>query len=176
MALVVFLRGVNVGGHRTFRPSVLARQLRAFDVVNVGAAGTFVVRKPGTRAKFRAALARRLPFAAGVVLCEGRELLRLASAQPFGRRPAPKDVTRFVSVRLARGRGPTLARIKPRTLPPGGRWLVRVVGARGRFVLGEYRRDMKTIGCLGRLDQLCGGPVTTRNWNTILAVARVLEA
>src|SRR4051794_3057989 len=27
MALVVFLRGVNVGGHRTFRPSVLAREL-----------------------------------------------------------------------------------------------------------------------------------------------------
>jgi hypothetical protein len=26
MALVVFLRGVNVGGHRTFRPSALAKQ------------------------------------------------------------------------------------------------------------------------------------------------------
>ena len=42
-ALVVFLRGVNVGGHRTFRPSVVAKELRKFDVVNVGAAGTFVV-------------------------------------------------------------------------------------------------------------------------------------
>ena len=45
MALVVFLRGVNVGGHRTFRPSVLARELGDYDVVNVGAAGTFVVRQ-----------------------------------------------------------------------------------------------------------------------------------
>jgi hypothetical protein len=26
MALIVFLRGVNVGGHRTFRPSILARE------------------------------------------------------------------------------------------------------------------------------------------------------
>ena len=42
MALVVFLRGVNVGGHRTFRPSLLARQLEPYGVVNVGAAGTFV--------------------------------------------------------------------------------------------------------------------------------------
>ncbi len=51
--LVVFLRGVNVGGHRTFRPSRLAQKLRDFDVVNVGAAGTFVVRQPGSREKFR---------------------------------------------------------------------------------------------------------------------------
>ncbi|MBI3694456.1 MAG: hypothetical protein HY238_06415, partial [Acidobacteria bacterium] len=45
MALVVFMRGVNVGGHKAFQPSVLARELAAFDVVNVGAAGTFVIRK-----------------------------------------------------------------------------------------------------------------------------------
>ncbi len=56
MALVVFLRGVNVGGHRTFRPSILANELSGYGVVNVGAAGTFVVRKPGLRTKFRAEL------------------------------------------------------------------------------------------------------------------------
>jgi hypothetical protein len=39
VALVVFLRGVNVGGHRTFRPSILARDLSDYEVVNVGAAG-----------------------------------------------------------------------------------------------------------------------------------------
>ena len=27
MALIVFLRGINVGGHRAFRPSVLAKEL-----------------------------------------------------------------------------------------------------------------------------------------------------
>jgi hypothetical protein len=42
MALIVFLRGVDVGGHRTFRPSILARELSDHDVVNVGAAGTFI--------------------------------------------------------------------------------------------------------------------------------------
>ncbi|MGA7648370.1 MAG: DUF1697 domain-containing protein, partial [Terriglobales bacterium] len=88
MALVVFLRGVNVGGHRTFRPSILARELSGYDVVNVGAAGTFVVRKPirnpGSRAKFRAALLRKLPFEAEIVLCEGRDLMRLEMENPFG--------------------------------------------------------------------------------------------
>ena len=33
MALVVFLRGVNVGGHRTFRPTKLAAQLEHLDIV-----------------------------------------------------------------------------------------------------------------------------------------------
>jgi hypothetical protein len=56
VSLVVFLRGVNVGGHRTFRPSILAKGLSDYGVVNVGAAGTFVVRKPGSKTKFRAAV------------------------------------------------------------------------------------------------------------------------
>ena len=77
MALVVFLRGVNVGGNRTFRPSVVARELSEFGVVNMGAAGTFVVHKPGSRAKFRAALLSKLPFEAEVVMCDGRDLVRL---------------------------------------------------------------------------------------------------
>jgi hypothetical protein len=47
MALIVFFRGINVGGHRTFRPSVLAEELGIYNAVNVGAAGTLVIRKPG---------------------------------------------------------------------------------------------------------------------------------
>ena len=34
---------------------------------------------------------------------------------------------------------------------------------------------MKTIGYLGRIDKLFGVPATTRNWNTILAVVRILK-
>jgi uncharacterized protein (DUF1697 family) len=57
MALVVFLRGVNVGGHRTFRPSILANELKEYGVVNIGAAGTLVVRKPISEKRLRAELA-----------------------------------------------------------------------------------------------------------------------
>jgi hypothetical protein len=39
MPLVVVLRGVNVGGHQTFRPTRLAHELRRFEMVNIGAAG-----------------------------------------------------------------------------------------------------------------------------------------
>jgi len=50
------------------RPSIIARGLRDYDVVNVGAAGTFIVRNPGSRARFRAELLRKLPFEAEVGL------------------------------------------------------------------------------------------------------------
>ena len=34
---------------------------------------------------------------------------------------------------------------------------------------------MKTIGYLGQLDRLFGVPATTRNWNTIVAIVRILK-
>jgi uncharacterized protein (DUF1697 family) len=172
MALIVFLRGVNVGGHRTFRPSILARELNSFDVVNVGAAGTFVVRKPGSRAKFRAALLRKLPFETKVALCDGRDLLRLEKENPFGPEPSRPDIVRFVSIlSKAGGVRPSI----PIALPPSGEWLVRVIGSTDQFVFGEYRRHMKTITYLGQLDKLFGAQATTRNWNTINAIVRVLK-
>src|SRR4051812_27875941 len=143
VALVVFLRGVNVGGHRTFRPSILAREMSDFDVVNVGAAGTFVVRKPGSRAKFRAALLRKLPFATEVVLCDGRDLLRLETENPFPTGASASDVVRFVSI-LSKAGGVRAA--LPVSFPSNGAWLVRVLASDGQYVFGMYRRHMKTIG------------------------------
>jgi uncharacterized protein (DUF1697 family) len=172
MALVVFLRGVNVGGHRTFRPSILARKLRDYDVVNVGAAGTFVVRKPGSRAKFRTALLRSLPFEAEVALCDGRDLIRLETENPFAGEPSAPDVVRFVSI-LSKAGGVRTS--LPVTFPSDGEWLVRVMASQGQFVFGTYRRHMKTIGYLGRIDKLYGVPATTRNWNTIIAIIRILK-
>lgn len=172
MALVAFLRGVNVGGRRTFRPSVLAQQLSRFDVLSVGAAGTFIVRKPGSRAKFRAALLRKLPFEAEILLCEGRDLVRLETENPFGTEPSPPDVVRFVSILSKAGAvRPSL----PVSFPSDGEWLVRVIASEGRFAFGMYRRHMKTIGYLGQIDKLYGGPATTRNWNTLMAIVRILK-
>jgi uncharacterized protein (DUF1697 family) len=172
MALVVFLRGVNVGGHRTFRPSILARELKEFDVVNVGAAGTFVVRKPGSRTMFRTALLRKLPFDTEVVLCDGRDLMRLETENPFGAEAAPADVVRFVSI-LSKAGGVRAS--LPVTFPSDGEWLVRVIASDGQFVFGMYRRHMKTIGYLGKIDKLYRVPATTRNWNTIIAIVRILK-
>ena len=143
-----------------------------YDVVNVGAAGTFVVRKPGSRAKFRAALLRKLPFEAEVVLCDGRDLMRLETENPFAAEPSSSDVVRFVSI-LSKAGGVRAS--LPVTFPSDGEWLVRVIASDGQFVFGMYRRHMKTIGYLGQIDKLYGVPATTRNWNTIIAIVRILK-
>jgi hypothetical protein len=64
----------------------------------------------------------------------------------------------------------------PISLPEGGEWLVRIIGSKNRFVYGEYRRHLKTIGQLGQIDRLFGAPATTRSWNTILLVLRILRS
>ena len=172
MALVVLLRGINVGGHRAFRPSVVAKQLKPLDVVSIGAAGTFVVRQPVTRAHLRREFARRLPFEAHIVICTGREILDLMSRDFFANDPARPDIVRFVSVltQAPRVKPPT-----PMSLPPSGEWLVRILARENRFLVGLYRRRMKVIGYLGSLDRVFGVPATTRNWNTFAAIAKAVE-
>jgi uncharacterized protein (DUF1697 family) len=172
VAVVVFLRGVNVGGHRTFRPTKLAGALKHLGAVNIGAAGTLVIRRPMTQAQARAEVARKLPFAAAIVVCRGRDIAGLISKNPFDGQALRRDVVRFVSVLSQR---PRLTPSTPMRFPPTGHWLMKILTRRNRLVIGMYRRHMKVIGLLGALDRLYGVSVTTRNWNTIAAIARVLR-
>lgn len=172
MALVAFLRGVNVGGHRTFQPSLLAKELAAFDVVNVGAAGTFVVRKQIGQAKLRAEILQRLPFQAEIMICPGSDIIKLASSDPFENEPSGPDIVRFVSVLAKR---PRVLPALPLSLPPGNEWGLKIVAVDGRFAFGVYRRVMRAITYLGQLDKRLGVSATTRNWNTITAIVKILK-
>jgi uncharacterized protein (DUF1697 family) len=149
-----------------------------YDVVNVGAAGTFVVRKPGLdkpelRAKFLADLRRKLPFEATIAFCDGRDLIRLEKDNPFRAEPQRADVVHFVSILSEAARRKVSL---PIVLPEDGEWLVRIMGSKNRLVYGVYRRQMKTIGCLNRIDTLFGAHATTRSWSTILSVTRILKS
>jgi uncharacterized protein (DUF1697 family) len=145
--------------------------LKRLDAVNIGAAGTFVIRRPVPLAKLRAELGRRIPFDTEIMICQGREILRLMSQDPFAGQPERPDIVRFVSVLSTRSR---LAPSIPMSLPSDGDWLLKILGRDDRFVFGVYRRHMKVIRHLDTLNRLFGVPVTTRNWNTITAIARVL--
>jgi hypothetical protein len=152
---------------------MLAKELGAYDVVNVGAAGTFVVRNPGSRADFLPELKRRLPFEAEVAFCDGRDLIGLEKLNPFGVERSRPDVIQFVSILSKAARRKVFM---PVAIPENGEWFVRIMGSKSRLVFGTYRRHMKTIGYLGQLDELFGVPATTRSWSTILSVLRILKA
>jgi uncharacterized protein (DUF1697 family) len=173
MTAVVFMRGVNVGGLRPFRPAAFAKELPAFDVVNIGAAGTFVVRKTTNQKDLRAELLRRLPFEAELMICRARDLVDLASSDPFPREVSVKDVRRFVSV-LAK-RPPASPRF-PLSHPEGKAWQVKVVGLRGKFVLSLWRRMGKSLVYPNEIvEKTYGIPATTRNWDTIAKIANILR-
>ncbi|MGE3508714.1 MAG: hypothetical protein AB7N65_07510 [Vicinamibacterales bacterium] len=172
MALLVFLRGMNVGGHRTLRPTAIARELDAYDIVNVGAAGTFVVRKPGRRGRFIADLRRKLPANTIVASCDSTELAALVGGEPFRSERPRLGLVPFVSVLSSMPR----SRVRlPMSVPSNRGWFVRVLGSRNQLVFGVYRRHMKTIGYLDRIDELFGAPATTRSGRTMLSVLRVVS-
>ena len=174
MASVVFLRAVNVGKANRCKPAEIAKKLARFDVVNIGAVGTFVVRKEVSDSALRAAIARELPFKIDVMICPAREILRLAAKDPFKGQPSGPTITRFANV-LHKPISSQVTRHMSLSLPSPDNWLVKIIAIQGRFVLGVYRREMKAIGYLGKIEKQFGVPATNRNWNTIEKVVQVLN-
>jgi uncharacterized protein (DUF1697 family) len=172
MRRVVFLRGVNVGRANRCQPALIAKQLTKLGVVNIGAVGTFVVRENVSQSVLRSAIAKKLPFKCEIMICPARDIIKLASKDPFGRQPAGPNITRFVNVLAKRIPSPPPL---PLTLPSDDDWLIKVIAIKDRFALGVYRRQMKAISYLGKIEKLLGVPATTRNWNTIQKVAQVLS-
>ena len=174
MAWVVFLRAVNVGGTNRCQPAQIAKELAKFGLVNVGAVGTFVVRENVSESTLRSAIAKKLSFKCEIMICPARDIIKLASKDPFSRQPSGPNITRFVSVAAKPVRLPLHLRL-PLNLPSDDDWLLKVIAIQDRLVLGLYRRQMKAISYLGKIEKLLSVPVTTRNWNTIEKVAKILK-
>ena len=172
MKWVVFLRAVNVGGANRCQPALIAKQLSKFGVINLGAVGTFVVLENVSESALRNAIAKKLPFKCEIMICPARDILKLASKNPFTGQPSGPDITRFVNVLARRPPSPPSL---PLSLPPDDNWSLKVIAIEGRFVLGLYRRHMKAIGYLGKMEKLLGVPATNRNWNTIERVVKILR-
>jgi uncharacterized protein (DUF1697 family) len=168
------MRGVNVGGHRPFRPAAFAKELSAFDVVNIGAAGTFVVRRSVSQATLRAEFVGRLPFEAELMICRARDLIDLVSADPFPREASVTGERRFVSVLAKRPR--TVPRF-PFSHPAGRTWQVKVIGLHGRFALSVWRRAGRTMVYPNEVvEKELAISATTRNWDTISKIYNILRS
>jgi uncharacterized protein (DUF1697 family) len=172
MRRVVFLRGVNVGKANRCQPAVIASQLSKLGVINIGAVGTFVVREDISESALRAAIAKKLSFKCEIMICPARDIIKLTATDPFAGQPSGKNITRFVNILAQRLPSPPPL---PLCLPSDDDWLLKIIAIENRFVLGLYRRQMKTIGYLGKVEKLLGIPATNRNWNTILKVAQILS-
>jgi uncharacterized protein (DUF1697 family) len=169
MASVVFFRAVNVGGYQKFQPGKLARELADFGVLNIGAAGTFVVRENVGQTKLRDEILRRLPFKPELMICPARDVLALTEKDWFDGAPSGKDIARFLSVL---SKAPGVKPSVPIEQPSGAKWEVRVVAVSGRFALSVRRIGQTYSNAV--VEKHLGVPATTRNWNTVEAICKVL--
>jgi uncharacterized protein (DUF1697 family) len=159
-----------VGGHQKFQPSLLAKQLAKLGVVNIGAAGTFVVRENVSQTKLRAEILRRLPFQPELMIYPGRDVLALAHGDWFPATSKEKDLGRFVSVLQ---KVPQTRPSLPIEVPAGPKWEVRVVAISGRFAVSVRRLGETYPNAV--VEKHLGIPATTRNWNTIEKICEALE-
>jgi uncharacterized protein (DUF1697 family) len=172
MPHVVFLRAANVGGRNVFRPAQLAAALAHLDVVNVGAAGTFLVRASSPAASIRREILARLPFGPQVAVRPAGEVLALVRSDPFRRAKLSKDLRGWVAVLGGRPKArPTL----PLATPAGKEWSVRFERVEGAFALGLWRRRAGGFVYPNQVvENALGVPATTRYWETFERIARLL--
>lgn len=172
----MFLRAINVGGANLCKPAQIAKELKKFDIVNIGAVGTFVVREEVGESTLRHKIALQLAKPYGIkceiMICPARDILKLAARDPFARQPEGADITRFVSVLAKPLRSPPAL---PLSLPSKDGWLLRLFAIQGRFALGVYRRQPKAVSYLSKIEKLLGVPITTRNWNTIQKIVETFK-
>lgn len=140
------------------------------DVVSIGAAGTFVVKGNVSASKLRTEICRRLPFKPELMICSARELLDLAGGNYFANAPTGKEFGRFVSVM---DKAPRAAPSLPIEQPAGPKWEVRIIAVMGRFALSVRRLGRTYSNAV--VEKHFNVGATTRNWNTIEAIRRVLE-
>lgn len=148
-----------------FSTAAFAKKL---DLVNIGAAGTFVSR----RSVSAAALARELPFEAmDIAVRPAREVLGLVEA---GRPKVPANAQLFVSVLV---RAPVKRPRLPFERPEGRDWVLRVLERRGAFVVCARRIDrQRGLDQSGVLARAFDVPSTTRSWGTMERIATAIRA
>jgi uncharacterized protein (DUF1697 family) len=174
MASVVLLRAANVGGTNVFRPAELVTALKRLDVVNIGAAGTFVVRSTASAEAIRRAFLAEMPFEPIMAVRPGREVTALVRSSPFKGVALSKDLRGWVAVMTGR---PKHQPAVPLSTPPGAGWYLRVDEVRGSCALGLVRRHPDRPVNVGKsLETALGVPVTVRWWETIEKIARILES
>jgi uncharacterized protein (DUF1697 family) len=91
---------------------------------------------------------------------------------PFGSRPPAPDEQRFVTVLI---KPPRAVPPLPLEVPRGAEWQVKVVDVRGQFVASIWRRGAARPMYPNAVVEKEIGPGTSRNWNTVEKVCKILQ-
>lgn len=173
MALVVLLRGANLGKRR-FSPKALAEALADLSLVNIGAAGTFVVPKRVAEKTLRERVQAELPWedAEMVILKEAELREALAAGEKL---KVPEGAKKF-GVALPKA-PPSGLRLPLEALAKDGAWGLRYEAVAGRVALGVRRRyDQAGTYSTKEVDAALGSDRgTMRDWPTWEKIGKAVE-
>lgn len=174
MALVVLLRGANLGKRR-FSPVALAKELEDIGLVNIAAAGTFVIPKKMAESTLRKRIQAELPWEdAEMVILSGKEVL---DALALGADITTPAGARKFALALPDAPPATL-KLPIAALAKDGQWGMRYEAVSGRIAIGVRRRfDETGTYSLKELDKALGSDRgTMRDWPTWEKIGAILRA
>lgn len=173
MPLVVLLRGANLGKRR-FSPAKLVEDLADLKISNLGAAGTFVVRRKVAERTLRAKIGAELPW-------DDPEMVILTDAEVRDALEAGAKVDVPAGAKRFGTALPQAPAMKPK-LPVAanakdGAWGMRIEALSGRVAIGVRRRfDQTGTYPLKPIEEALGTDRgTMRDWPTWEKIGALLE-
>ena len=173
-AIVAFLRGFNVGGHKKIAMAVLKLAFESMGFRNVRtvlASGNVVFEAPGKDPHLdltiSGGLEKAFGFSVPVILRTVRELRGIVASEPFKGAPSGPNV-RFYVTFLAQKK-PVLSGLRPPSSVKGVS-VVRVSPGE-IFSVVTLSPNVGTPDLMAFLEMAVEKEVTTRNWQTVIRLA-----
>ncbi len=173
-AIIAFLRGINVGGHKKVTMAALKAAFESMGFRNVRtvlASGNVVFESRKTGPDLAAPMARGLAKAFGfpvpVILRSTRELKAMVASDPFKAVPGGPDVRLYVTFRPKKAPALPPARLPE---PPAGVRIIRIDPGEVYSVV-RLSQGAGTPDLMAFLERTLGRDVTTRNWQTVIKIA-----
>lgn len=174
-----FLRGINVGGHKTVKMEELKKAFETLGFEKVKtllASGNVLFAAPSASEsalvkKIESKLESTFGHEIGVLIRKIEELQRLAEAKPFARIKVTPQTRLYVTF-IA---GKTKSSLKiPYASPDKNFRIIRVTESEVCSVL-TVTPNSRSVDLMSILEKEFGRKVTTRNWNTIEKILKASE-
>ena len=167
--LIALLRGINVGGHHKVPMAVLHKEMerlgfsKIVTLLNTGNVIFETRETAGLETKIEDHLQKTFGFAVPVLLRSFEEILGVVKSNPFEAIEVTDSIRLYV----------TFLKNEPKNklnLPYISKdESFRIIAVENRMVFSVLDLSKgKNINGMGKLEQLFGKEVTTRNWNTVI--------
>jgi uncharacterized protein (DUF1697 family) len=173
---VAFLRGVNVGG-KTVKMDALRKVFESLGYTNVStllASGNVIFESKGSnekklKAEIEAAIKKTFAMDVHIIIRSEKELAALVKSDPFNgviMKPQTRLYITFLS------QAPDSKLKTPYKSIRGGYLIRKITDSHVVSILGP---KVSSPDVMDFLDKEFGKEITTRNWNTILKISKVME-